>query len=49
MLPSLLLPKTSYPGFIAEVFGNLNQILTHHQRLLAALFARQREQPSIRS
>ncbi|KAF9025814.1 hypothetical protein BDZ89DRAFT_1068060 [Hymenopellis radicata] len=32
------------PGFISEVFGNLSQILVHHQRILAALFDRQREQ-----
>ncbi|PPR07542.1 hypothetical protein CVT26_002447, partial [Gymnopilus dilepis] len=36
--------------FINEVFGNLRQILRIHQRLLAALFARQREQhPLIQS
>lgn len=39
-----IIAENILPGFIAEVFGNLNQILTHHQRLLAALFARQREQ-----
>ncbi|PPQ99136.1 hypothetical protein CVT24_009326 [Panaeolus cyanescens] len=32
------------PGFINEVFGNLKQILAHHQRILAALMERQREQ-----
>jgi hypothetical protein len=30
--------------FINEVFGNLDQLLAHHQRMLGALFARQREQ-----
>jgi hypothetical protein len=36
--------------FINELFGNLHQILVYHQRLLAALFARQREQhPLIQS
>ncbi|KAJ7756435.1 hypothetical protein DFH07DRAFT_820553 [Mycena maculata] len=30
--------------FIYEVFGNLDQIIAHHQYMLAALFARQREQ-----
>ncbi|CAK5268518.1 unnamed protein product [Mycena citricolor] len=30
--------------FIDSVFGNLNQVLMHHQRMLGALFARQREQ-----
>lgn len=39
-----IIAENSLSGFIAEVFGNLSQILTHHQRLLAALFARQREQ-----
>ncbi|KAK0223358.1 hypothetical protein IW262DRAFT_820050 [Armillaria fumosa] len=39
-----IIAESILPRFIAEVFGNLNQILTHHQRLLAALFARQREQ-----
>ncbi|KAK7005651.1 hypothetical protein R3P38DRAFT_3038772, partial [Favolaschia claudopus] len=33
--------------FIAEVFGNLDQVVSHHQRMLAALFARQREQHPI--
>ncbi|KAF7312263.1 hypothetical protein MIND_00239300 [Mycena indigotica] len=30
--------------FVTEVFGNLAEITAHHQRMLAALFARQREQ-----
>ncbi|KAJ7773279.1 hypothetical protein B0H16DRAFT_1511726 [Mycena metata] len=30
--------------FINEVFGNLDQVVSHHQVMLAALFARQREQ-----
>ncbi|KAF7327861.1 hypothetical protein MKEN_00366000 [Mycena kentingensis (nom. inval.)] len=30
--------------FITEVFGNLDQIAAHHQSMLGALFARQREQ-----
>ncbi|KAJ7066963.1 hypothetical protein C8F01DRAFT_1119758 [Mycena amicta] len=30
--------------FITEVFGNLDQIVAHHERMLAALFSRQREQ-----
>ncbi|KAJ6619767.1 hypothetical protein B0H10DRAFT_2024882 [Mycena sp. CBHHK59/15] len=30
--------------FINEVFGNLDQLAAHHQRMLGALFARQREQ-----
>ncbi|KIM84853.1 hypothetical protein PILCRDRAFT_817654 [Piloderma croceum F 1598] len=32
------------PGFMSEVFWNLHDILTHHQRMLGSLFARQREQ-----
>ncbi|KAF8896352.1 hypothetical protein BD779DRAFT_1668158 [Infundibulicybe gibba] len=39
-----IIQSTSLPGFIAEVFGNLDQILAHHQRMLGALFSRQREQ-----
>ncbi|KAE9407826.1 hypothetical protein BT96DRAFT_914477 [Gymnopus androsaceus JB14] len=31
-------------GYISEVFGNFSQILGHHQRMLGALFSRQREQ-----
>lgn len=33
--------------FINEVFGNLDQVVAHHQRMLGALFARQREQHPI--
>ncbi|KAJ3767629.1 hypothetical protein FB446DRAFT_707669, partial [Lentinula raphanica] len=37
-------------GFISEVFGNFSQILAHHQRMLGALFAHQRDQhPLIQS
>ncbi|KIK63091.1 hypothetical protein GYMLUDRAFT_163599 [Collybiopsis luxurians FD-317 M1] len=37
-------------GFIAEVFHNFSQILSHHQRMLGALFDRQQEQhPLIQS
>ncbi|KAJ7170691.1 hypothetical protein C8R43DRAFT_1149693 [Mycena crocata] len=36
--------------FITEVFGNLDQLVSHHQHMLGALFARQREQhPVIQS
>lgn len=46
--PILREPRLS--AFINEVFGNLAEIVTYHQRLLAALFARQREQhPLIQS
>ncbi|EMD33527.1 hypothetical protein CERSUDRAFT_87363 [Gelatoporia subvermispora B] len=37
-------PEQRIRGFISEVFYNLDRILAHHQRLLAALFARQRDQ-----
>jgi hypothetical protein len=30
--------------FVSEVFGNLSKILDHHQRMLASLFSRQRDQ-----
>ncbi|KAF5327789.1 hypothetical protein D9619_004947 [Psilocybe cf. subviscida] len=37
-------------AFIKEVFGNLNDVLVHHRRILKAVFARQREQhPLIQS
>ena len=38
------LPPDRMEGFIYEVFCNVDQILAHHQRLLDALFKRQREQ-----
>ena len=31
-------------SFISEVFGNIDAISSHHHRMLAALFSRQREQ-----
>ena len=31
-------------SFISEVFGNIDDISSHHQRMLGALFSRQREQ-----
>ncbi|OCH94369.1 hypothetical protein OBBRIDRAFT_141319 [Obba rivulosa] len=37
-------PEQRIRGFISEVFYNFEKILAHHQRLEAALFARQREQ-----
>ncbi|KAF7424638.1 hypothetical protein PC9H_009946 [Pleurotus ostreatus] len=40
----------SLESFISEVFYNGNNIIDHHQRMLAALFARQRDQhPLIQS
>lgn len=41
--PPVIAPER-LPGFLSEVFWNLRDILAHHQRMLAALFARQREQ-----
>ncbi|THV07437.1 hypothetical protein K435DRAFT_710318 [Dendrothele bispora CBS 962.96] len=47
--PPIIRPNI-LPGFITEVFGNFGQILSHHQRMLGALFDRQREQhPLIQS
>ncbi|KAF9471223.1 hypothetical protein BDN70DRAFT_820276 [Pholiota conissans] len=39
-----ILRESRLQEFINGLFGNLDQILAYHQRLLAALFARQREQ-----
>ncbi|KAI0058174.1 hypothetical protein BV25DRAFT_1891692 [Artomyces pyxidatus] len=39
-----VIPRDKLKGFISEVFWNLDKILTHHQRMLGSLFARQREQ-----
>ena len=39
-----IIPEPQLSDFIHEVFGNLNQILTYHQAMLAALLARQRDQ-----
>ncbi|KZT00783.1 uncharacterized protein LAESUDRAFT_687612 [Laetiporus sulphureus 93-53] len=38
------MPRKRLPGFIQEVFYNLDEVRDHHQRMLGALFARQREQ-----
>ena len=47
--PPIIKPEL-LTGFISQVFGNVAQILAHHQLMLAALFARQREQhPLIQS
>ncbi|KAF9267744.1 hypothetical protein L218DRAFT_970604 [Marasmius fiardii PR-910] len=47
--PPIIAPA-KLSAFISEVFGNFGQILSHHQRTLAALFARQRDQhPLIQS
>jgi len=39
-----IIPQHTLDGFISEVFSNLNQILTHHERMLGALFERQCDQ-----
>ncbi|KAF7330530.1 hypothetical protein MVEN_02492700 [Mycena venus] len=39
-----IIRETFLNKFINEVFGNLDQVVAHHQRMLGALFARQREQ-----
>lgn len=45
-----IIPEPQLSGFIHEVFGNLNQILTYHRAMLKDLFARQRDQhPLIQS
>lgn len=41
--PAIIHPE-HLQGFLSEVFGNLSEILAHHQSMLGALFARQREQ-----
>lgn len=44
MLNTGPIPQPKLNKFIHDVFFNLDQIRDHHQRMLAALFARQREQ-----
>jgi hypothetical protein len=39
-----VIPPDRLPGFISEVFWNMDNILTYHQRMLYALLSRQREQ-----
>ncbi|EJF64968.1 hypothetical protein DICSQDRAFT_159921 [Dichomitus squalens LYAD-421 SS1] len=41
---TLAVPDNRIATFISETFFNINQILAHHQRMLSALFDRQREQ-----
>ena len=41
--PPIINPDHLRP-FISEVFGNIHAISSHHHRMLAALFSRQREQ-----
>ncbi|KAF9445469.1 hypothetical protein P691DRAFT_734916, partial [Macrolepiota fuliginosa MF-IS2] len=39
-----VIDEINLPKFVRNVFGNLDEILIFHRRLLSALFARQREQ-----
>ncbi len=41
---TLAVPSSRVKNFIREVFFNFDEILQHHQKMLTALFARQREQ-----
>jgi hypothetical protein len=36
--------KERLPGFIREVFWNIDEITAHHRRMLDELFKRQREE-----
>ncbi|CDO75557.1 hypothetical protein BN946_scf184883.g19 [Trametes cinnabarina] len=50
LIATLAVPEHRVKGFVQEVFFNIDAILAHHHRMLAALFARQREQhPLIQS
>ncbi|KAL4063545.1 hypothetical protein V8B97DRAFT_1991199 [Scleroderma yunnanense] len=42
--PPVISPGERLQKFLSEVFWNLDEIIAHHERLLAALFDRQREQ-----
>lgn len=42
--PPVISPGERRQKFLSEVFWNLNEIIAHHDRLVAALFDRQREQ-----
>ncbi|KAI0749365.1 hypothetical protein C8Q80DRAFT_1100784 [Daedaleopsis nitida] len=44
MMNTMPIPPTRVKAFIHEVFYNLDDILAHHQRMLAALYSRQRDQ-----
>ncbi|KAJ7227194.1 hypothetical protein GGX14DRAFT_418522 [Mycena pura] len=39
-----IIRETFLNKYINEVFGNIDEIVAHHQRMLGALFSRQREQ-----
>jgi RHO1 GDP-GTP exchange protein 1/2 len=39
-----IIPEPDLKNFIHKVFGNIHEILVYHQQILAALYARQREQ-----
>lgn len=47
LLNTAPIPRQRLDGFVYEVFYNMNEILDHHQRLLARLFDRQLEQHPI--
>ncbi|KIJ62800.1 hypothetical protein HYDPIDRAFT_29949 [Hydnomerulius pinastri MD-312] len=42
--PPIIAPAERLQTFVSTVFWNLDQILMHHERMLAALFARQQDQ-----
>ncbi|KAI0322603.1 hypothetical protein OF83DRAFT_1049094 [Amylostereum chailletii] len=45
-----IIPQSRRSGFIQQVFGNIERILSHHQRMLGSLFSRQFDQhPLIQS
>ncbi|RDX57314.1 hypothetical protein OH76DRAFT_1476727 [Lentinus brumalis] len=44
LMNTLAVPSSRVKNFIREVFFNFDEILQHHQKMLTALFARQREQ-----
>ena len=44
ILQSNIISQQYARGFVKEVFYNLDEILRHHQRMLADLFERQRDQ-----
>lgn len=41
---TMAVPPQRVKAFIREVFFNMDEILAHHQRMLAALYSRQQEQ-----
>lgn len=45
--PPIIHPPGGLDDFLNEVFGNMDRILSHHQRMLDSLFDLQREQHPI--